>query len=383
MRTGIIGAGLLLLGLVAVVTGILPPMHAFAVWNRVWPVLLFVVAITIVAELAAEAGLFDRLAANAAIWGAGRAWLLLLVVALIAAVGTIFLSLDTTAVLLTPIVVVLARRCGLNPLPFALMTVWLANTASLLLPVSNLTNLLAQSAMGGGVRDFVGHTWAPSIIAIVIPAAAVFLIYRRTLKVRYRAPSIEPIGDRVLFASSAVVVGALLPALVSGAPVWTPAVAAAALLCVVFAVRRRSVLRPGLVPWSLLLFACGLFLCMAALSELGLDTLLSRVSGAGEDPLELLRLAAVSAIGANGANNLPAYLALETVAGSPVRITAVLIGVNAGVLITPWASLATMLWHARLRRLGVSISWTRFVGLGLFVAPFTVVIAALALAALG
>ena len=74
--------------------------------------------------------------------------MLWLLVVLVAALSTIFLSLDTTAVLLTPVVIVLARHAGLNPLPFALTTVWLANTGSLLLPVSNLTNLLAQHAMG-------------------------------------------------------------------------------------------------------------------------------------------------------------------------------------------------------------------------------------------
>ena len=37
-----------------------------------------------------------------------------------------------------------AVRAGVAPLPLAMTTVWLANTASLLLPVSNLTNLLAM-----------------------------------------------------------------------------------------------------------------------------------------------------------------------------------------------------------------------------------------------
>lgn len=383
MRTAIIGAALLIVGVVAISAGILPPSAAFEVWERVWPILLFVVAITVVAELASDAGLFDWLAARAAVWGAGRTWALLLIVAVLAALGTIFLSLDTTAVLLTPVVVVLARRAGLNPLPFALMTVWLANTASLLLPVSNLTNLLAEGAMSGGMPEFVRHTWAPAIAAIVVPVATVFVVYRRTLVVRYSSPRAPAIDDRVLFRASGVVVGLLLPALVVGIPVWIPAVVAALLLSAVFAVRRRSALRPGLVPWSLLLFAGGLFVCMAALTRLGLDAVLVHVGGRGQDPLELLRLATVSALGANAVDNLPAYLALEPVGGSPARLVAVLIGVNAGALITPWASLATMLWHARLHRLGVSVSWPRFIGLGLILAPLTVVAAALALAAFG
>jgi len=57
----------------------------------------------------------------------------------------------------------------------------------------------------------------------------------------------------------------------------------------------------------------------------------------------------------------------------------VLIGVNAGCLITPWASLATLLWHNRLKALEVEISWGRYAALGLVVAPLTVVAAVFAL----
>jgi Na+/H+ antiporter NhaD/arsenite permease-like protein len=54
--------------------------------------------------------------------------------------------------------------------------------------------------------------------------------------------------------------------------------------------------------------------------------------------------------------------------------------VNLGPLITPWASLATLLWHHRIVRLGVTISWPRFMLWGVVVAVPTVAIAALALA---
>jgi arsenical pump membrane protein len=59
------------------------------------------------------------------------------------------------------------------------------------------------------------------------------------------------------------------------------------------------------------------------------------------------------------------------------RLVALLIGVNAGPLITPWASLATLPWHQRLTSLGVQIRWSRYFLLGLVVAPVTVVLATL------
>lgn len=81
----------------------------------------------------------------------------------------------------------------------------------------------------------------------------------------------------------------------------------------------------------------------------------------------------------NGVDNLPAYLALEPLAGSPVRTGALLIGVNAGALVTPWASLAVLLWHHRLTAMGVRLSWRRYVLLSLAVAPTTVAVGLLLL----
>jgi Na+/H+ antiporter NhaD/arsenite permease-like protein len=380
VRIAILGAALLLLGVVALLAGVLTPAAALALGARVWPILLFVVAITIVTELASAAGLFAVIAGRLARWGLGRAWLLWLFVVLLASVSTIFLSLDTTAVLLTPVVIVVARSVGLPVMPFALTTVWLANSASLLLPVSNLTNLLAANQLAAyPPLRFAALMIVPALVAIVVPCAVLFLVYRRPLLERFSPPALHSPDDRVLLWASAIVVVVMLPALVSGLPVWIPALVAAAVLAVFFLARRRSVFRWGLVPWQLVLFACGLFLVVASASALGLGTVLAAVAGHGDGLPALLRLAGVGTVSANLVDNLPAYLALESTAGSPLRTAALLIGVNAGPLITPWASLATLLWGQRLRSLGVKISWWKFAGLGLVVVPLTVAAATLAL----
>jgi len=386
VRLAILGAVLLVLGGLAIATGILPLPDAAAIGERVWPILLFAVAITVVAELAAEAGVFAAVAERTARAARGRAWLLWLFVVLLAVISTAFLSLDTTAVLLTPVVVLVARHNGLPPLPFALTTVWLANTASLLLPVSNLTNLLALHALGfSEASRFVALLIVPALIAIVVPCVLLALVFRRQLGQRFEATSPTAPADPVLFWIAAGVLVVLLPLLVTGIPVWIPTSAAAVLLAVAFAIRRRASLRIGLVPWQLVLFACGLFLVVEAAHALGLTALLATAAGSGDSPWALLRLSLSGMLGANAVDNLPAYLALEPVAGAstgagPVRLAALLIGVNAGPLITPWASLATLLWHSRLTALGVELRWSRYLVLGLIAAPVTVVAATLGLA---
>lgn len=68
-------------------------------------------------------------------------------------------------------------------------------------------------------------------------------------------------------------------------------------------------------------------------------------------------------------NNLPAYIALESVtADSPQRLMALLVGVNVAPLVTPWASLATLLWAQRCRARGVRIPVWSLAGQGLLCA---------------
>ncbi|MGP3536676.1 SLC13 family permease [Microbacterium sp. RD1] len=377
MKLGIAGAVLCVLGAGAVAAGILPLPELMTIAARVWPILLFVVAATVVAELAATAGLFDVIAARLARAARGRTVTLWLLVIVLAVVTTAFLSLDTTAVLLTPVVVTLARRHGLDPLPFAFLTVVLANTASLVLPVSNLTNLLA--AERSGTTDawrFAALLGPSAVVAVVVSSAIVTALFLGRLPAHHPSAPDPTVSDRILLRVTAVVVGLLLPPLVLGVPPWIPAVAAAAVLVAVFAWRAPRTVRPTLVPWSLLLFAGGLFVVVGAAEALGLGVLTAAATG----DQSLWQVAAVGATAANLMNNLPAFLALEGAAAQGGSLAALLIGVNAGPLLTPWASLATLLWHARLGSMGVRVPWSRFILVGALVAPVTVAAALIPLA---
>jgi Na+/H+ antiporter NhaD/arsenite permease-like protein len=134
-----------------------------------------------------------------------------------------------------------------------------------------------------------------------------------------------------------------------------------------------------MVPWRPLMLTVGLFMLVEALHANGLTELLAGAAGSGDSLPALLQLAGLGAGAANAANNLPAYLALEPVAGSPVRLAALLIGVNLGPLVSPWASLATLLWHERLRALNVRIKWGGFALAGLVAVALTVPLAVVAL----
>lgn len=350
-------------GALVVVTGWLPADAARTVaLTRGGPVLGFLVAITVLAELSDRAGVFDAAAGVCARLARGSTGRLFLLVAALGTVTTIGLSLDTTAVLLTPVVLSVTDRLGLRPLPFALLAVWLANTASLLLPVSNLTNLLALQREHISALAFAGRMALPEVVAVVITVGYLGVLFRHDVTGRFEVPARAPAPDRWTFRVCAGACIALAPAVVAGVAPWAAATPAAVAALAVFLVRRRRELGPGLVPWRLVIFTEGLFLLVTAVARHGLTDRLARLSGDS-----VLRTAAVAGVTSNAVNNLPTYLAIEPVVppGHTEQLLGALLGTNGGPLILLWGSLATLLWRERCRARGLVVSPARFALIGL------------------
>jgi len=110
--------------------------------RQLFPVVAFLAAILVVSGACADLGLFRAIGQR--IGSRGTSGTRFLGLTFLAAVAvTAVLSLDATVVLLTPVVLAAAARAGVRPGPALSACVRLANSSSLLLPVSNLTTLLA------------------------------------------------------------------------------------------------------------------------------------------------------------------------------------------------------------------------------------------------
>ncbi len=348
------------------------PVELGEVLARTVPVMLFLVAITVVAEICDLAGVFDVSGHATARLAAGRVLLLWLLLSALAVLVTVFLGLDTTAVLLTPVALTVARQIGVGAAPFALTPLFLANTASLFLPVSNLTNLLAAdrfAGLGADHDDVVRLALLPGLAAVVGTLVVVGVVHRRGLRGRFvTAPPPEP-HDRILLLAGAATCLTIAPLFALGTAPW--AVAGAAALALVAAVWWRApfLLRRIRPPWVMALVVGVLFVLVQVVLGLGVGQLLTRLVGAGGAPWDLARVAAAGAVSGNLVNNLPAYLALEEVcATSPERLLALLIGTNVAPVVTPWGSLATLLWLHRTRAAGLRIPPASLAAQGLAVA---------------
>jgi arsenical pump membrane protein len=87
-------------------------------------------------------------------------------------------------------------------------------------------------------------------------------------------------------------------------------------------------------------------------------------------------------------NNLPATLVgvflLGTVAHPPMlAIYAIILGVDIGPKLTPYGSLATLLWMGILKREGIKVSWGQFIKENSLIAVFALTAALVGLWVVG
>ncbi|WP_084519403.1 ArsB/NhaD family transporter [Nocardia mexicana] len=365
------------LGAAVVIGGWLPLVDAVDIeLTQAGPILAFLIATTVLAELSDAAGVFDVAAAACARLARGSTAALFGLVAVLSTVVTVVMGLDTTAVLLTPVVLAVTDAVGVAAIPFAMLVVWLANTASLLLPVSNLTNLLAVQHTGVSTIGFAGRMALPALAAVLITVAYLGLLFRRSLTGRYHAPPAAPPPDRLRFIVCTAACGAFAVAVACGVVPWVAATAAAAAAAAPFAMRDRKRLRWSLIPWRPVVAVAGLLLVVGALGAHGMAAVLSGWLGRSD-----AQATAVAAAMSNLVNNLPAYTAIRSAVppGDQGRSAAVLVGVNCGPLVTMWGSLATLLWAQRCRARGMTIAPLRFAAIGLGGVPLVLLGAGAAL----
>jgi arsenical pump membrane protein len=364
--------------------GVISWRGATAEVGRLLPVVGFLAAVLVLARLCADEGLFRAAGAAMARPGSGNQRRLFAMVFLIAAATTAILSLDATVVLLTPVVLATASTLRVPARPHAFATAHLANSASLLLPVSNLTNLLAFGAAGLSFIHFTAVMTLPWLAAVGVEFVLLRGFFARELSVE---PTRDTVPADVKVPVFAVVVLALtlagfaVTSLFGWSPAWA-ALAGAIVLGVHGLIRGRSTVAgiANALDVPFLAFVLCLGVVVAAVMLNGLDGAMREVLPTGDTLPALLGIAGVAALLSNVVNNLPAVLVLlplVTTAG-PAAVLAVLIGVNVGPNLTYVGSLANLLWRSVVRR-DIRAGFVEFSRIGLVTTPITLAIAVLGL----
>jgi arsenical pump membrane protein len=370
---------------VLVVTGALSLGSARHAVADLAPTIGFLAALLLISDGCRREGLFDALGAMMARGSQGSPRRLLVLVFMVATGVTAALGLDPTIVLLTPVVFATATRQRMNPTPYVYACVYLVNSASLSLPISNLTNLLAFHASGLSFTHFAALMALPTVGAIAVEWAVLTRFFAAELgrPHEHEAACGQPRLPRIALA----VLGATLAGFLFGSPfgidpLWIATAGAAAIT--IPALARRTVTPLAVVRAvepSFLIFVVGLGVIVAAASANGLATVAHSVLPTGDTLPDLLWIAAISAVLANLLNNLPAILIL-TPALAPSghgAVLASLAGVNVGPNLTYVGSLATLLWRNILRAEDTDVNPAEFLRLGVATVPAALIAATLLL----
>lgn len=339
-----------------------------------WPPFLLVSGLLLIGIVAATDGLFEAIGSRLARLP-GNGFTLFLSLMLLVAVVTVVLNLDTSVVFLTPILLHAAKRKGLPDTAFLYGAVFMSNAASLLLPGSNLTNLLVLSQYHVSGGEFGLHM-LPAWVASIIVTAGVVMIWRwrdlghkesgRIESAAFR-PGLGLVG--VLCATVLVLTlhNAGLPVLAIGIILAGMQVALVHRLTLKKAVEAVSIATVG-----------GLFVFAVALGTL------ARIWGAPGHLMAQLgpwATAAVGAVASSIFNNLPATVLLSS--RPPAQPLALLIGLDLGPNLVVTGALSAILWLRVARAQGATPSALTYSKVGIVLVPVSIAASLVALEVCG
>jgi arsenical pump membrane protein len=329
----------------------------WAAAGQVWPAFVLVTGLLLVGVVAEQDGLFAAAGAALARAPGGTQTAYLLSLTLVAAV-TAVLNLDTSVVFLTPVLLHLARVRGVDEAPFLYGTVFMSNAASLFLPGSNLTNLIALHGEHASGAEFLSRMWAAALVAVAVTAGVLVGVFRRQLGLA-AVRSDERARARVGVGALAVAVSAVLVLALEAPALPVLAVGIAAVL--VDRVDRKHI--RAIVDVRVL---AGLFAVAVALGAVGRwwDGPASLL-----DHLGRVGTALGGAVAAVCLNNLPASVLLTPHA--PAHPRALLIGLNLGPNLAVTGSLSAYLWLRVARNLGARPSARVYSSVGVVLVPLS------------
>ncbi len=182
-----------------------------------------VAGMVVVAAAAERSGLLAALARalTARFWRPQR---LLAATFLLAVAITTVANLDTTAVLFTPVAIEIGAAAASPVVPFALAAILAANFGSMLLPTSNLTNLVVWRHTDQTFAAFAAERLPVAIVAVALTLGALLAASprRRQRETELAPVTASPIADRALARWSAVAVTVVVTAFFAGVPVGPP-----------------------------------------------------------------------------------------------------------------------------------------------------------------
>ena len=390
--TAIIGAG------VALVTGVVNFNDVVTVYDIIWDATLAFIGIIILSMVLDEIGFFEWAALKMAKLSGGSGVKMFFYSILLGAFVSALFANDGAALILTPILLAKMNILRLNTktiLAFLLAGGFISDSASLPFVFSNLTNIVTANYFDIGFTSFIQNMILPYLVSVLASMLVLWLVLKndipKTVDITLLKNPDEAIKHRGLFNFSWVFLALLLGGYFIGdaynIPISVFALGGGILFLAIASysntVEPKHIIKEA--PWQVVWFSLGLYIVVYGLKNAGLTDQVAQILHYLNTQTETIAVVGTGFLAAFLSafmNNMPTIMVMDIALvdiGNEAMIYANIVGCNLGPKMTPFGSLATLLWLHTLEKKGVKISFWSYSKFGLIVTPPVLLVVLLSL----
>lgn len=383
-----IGTSAIFGAFIALIFGVVTFSDVLDVTNIVWDATLAFIGIIILSLVLDEIGFFEWAALKMAKFSNGSGLKMFIYSILLGAFVSALFANDGAALILTPILLAKMRILQLNLktiVAFLLAGGFISDSASLPFVFSNLTNIVTANYFSIGFAQYFFDMIIPFIVSVIASTIFLWLILRKdipkTVDITLLKEPKSVIKNMKLFYFSWVFLAFLLCAYFLGdaydLPISIFALGGATIFLIIATISKSveplKIIKEA--PWQVVWFSIGLYIVVYGLKNAGLTDylaiILKDLSLRGET-IAVLGTGFIAAFLSAIMNNMPTIMIMDIALndiGNQAMIYANIVGCNLGPKMTPFGSLATLLWLHVLAKKGVKISFAQYSKFGLIITP--------------
>ena len=390
--TAIIGA------VVALALGVVSVHDVGTVTNIVWDATLAFIGIIILSMVLDEIGFFEWCAIKMAKFSKGDGHLMFVYALILGSFVSALFANDGAALILTPILLAKMRLLKLNAktiLAFLLAGGFISDSASLPFVFSNLTNIVTANYFNIGFSEYIQNMFISYMVSTFISIVVLWLFLRKDIPKKIDISLLSDENDvlknKTLFKFAWFFLALLLASYFIGdyydLPISIFALGGGLIFLAISAsfnvIDTKEIIKNA--PWQVVWFSIGLYIVVYGLKNAGLTDYLAIVlkdlSTQG-DTIAIVGTGFISAFLSAIMNNMPTVMIMDIAlqdVGNSALAYANIIGCNLGPKMTPFGSLATLLWLHVLAGKGVKIGFWEYSKFGLIVTPLVLLVVLLSL----
>ncbi|QNM89932.1 arsenic transporter [Aliarcobacter cryaerophilus] len=383
-----IGTSAIFGAFIALIFGVVTFSDVLDVTNIVWDATLAFIGIIILSLVLDEIGFFEWAALKMAKFSNGSGLKMFIYSILLGAFVSALFANDGAALILTPILLAKMRILQLNLktiIAFLLAGGFISDSASLPFVFSNLTNIVTANYFSIGFAQYFFDMIIPFIVSVIASTIFLWLILRKdipkTVDITLLKEPKSVIKNMKLFYFSWVFLAFLLCAYFLGdaynLPISIFALGGATIFLIIATISKSveplKIIKEA--PWQVVWFSIGLYIVVYGLKNAGLTDylaiILKDLALRGET-IAVLGTGFIAAFLSAIMNNMPTIMIMDIALNdiqNQAMIYANIVGCNLGPKMTPFGSLATLLWLHVLAKKGVKISFAQYSKFGLIITP--------------